>query len=340
MKKVLFIGSHLSNIRGTTGVSEQIANLIRNHFDILLVSSKENRIWRLLDILIAVLLRRYDTAHIDVFSNRAFIYADISSRIAKIRKKKMIMTLHGGMLPERYRQNPARMKKVFSRADILQSPSRYLIDFFENENIHVGYMPNFIDLSKFPYGRDRVRHHTLLWVRAFSPEYRPELAIETLHRLLEHFPDTTLTMVGPDKGILNRAKKLVTELGLEEKVRFTGSVPNEELYRYYQTHHVYLNTTAYESFGVAVLEAAACGIPVVSTRVGEMPYIWDDGREILLCDADPTEMARQAASIFRQPQLEESLSHSARMRAEEFDWKRIRERWLNILTEERRDVAR
>jgi glycosyltransferase involved in cell wall biosynthesis len=234
------------------------------------------------------------------------------------------------MLAERYQKDSKYLLKVFARADILPSPSLFLKDFFGKQGIDVDYMPNFIDLSLFPYDRTNVQPYSLLWVRAFSPEYHPELAIEVLQNIIKKYPNTKLTMIGPDKGMLQQIKDMVKELDLEEYIEFKGKVSNEQLYKYYQTHTVYLNTTEYESFGVAVLEAASCGIPIVSTRVGEIPYMWEEGKEMLMSDLDEKYMAQEVIKIFDSSKLADELSNNARKKAESFDWLSIRPKWINL----------
>ncbi len=331
LPKILFIGSHLSQFRGTQGPSERIARLLRSDFDIRLVSHFENQLIRLLDIALNVVFCSYDTVHIDVFSNRAFFYANFASWIAKLRQKHIVMTLHGGMLTEKYESEPESLRKVFNRAFILQSPSLFLIDFFQKKEFNVRYMPNFIDLSDFPYNRDKVVSHSLLWVRAFSSEYRPELAILTLSKILPYYPDATLTMIGPDKGLQNDMELLIKNLDLVNHIRLEGKVPNQDLFTYYQTHAVYLNTTMYESFGLAVLEAASCGIPVVSTRVGEIPYLWKEGVEMLMSEADAEMMSREVMSVFESVSLAQKLSINARKKADNYDWQFVKQQWLELL---------
>lgn len=330
-KKIVFVGSHLSAYRGTKGISEKISSLLEKEYDIFLVSRYENKVLRLVDILWSLLKEKFDIVHIDVFSNKGFIYANLASKIARLKKTPIVMTLHGGMLAEKYEKEPEYVRSVLARADVLQSPSQFLKEFFGQHGFNVQYMPNFIDLSHFPYGRNSVSPYSLLWVRAFSPEYRPELAVKVLYELLKKYPDVTLTMIGPDKGSKDDVKHMVGELGLEKKIMLVGRVPNEELYHYYQSHAVYLNTTLYESFGVAVMEAAACGIPVVSTKVGEIPYLWEDSREILMSDANVEELAQKITLIFNSETYANQLSINARKKAELFDWENsIKKKWINL----------
>lgn len=334
MGRILFIGSFLSKKSGTLGVSENLARKLQlNKVDIRLASRFKNKKLRLLSIIAASLTLRYDRMHIDTFSGNAFRIAETASTIARFRKKRIILTLHGGKLPEFYLQYPNRVKRVLNRAEWVQTPSKYLQTFFEKQNINIQYLPNSIDLARFPYERSFVIPHTLLWVRAFSDVYNPELPVLILSELRKTFPDTTLTMVGPDKGLMNNVKKLIGELNLEDFVKITGPIKNEELFKFYQTHAVFMNTTSYESFGVAVLEAAACGIPIVSTKVGEIPLLWKNEENILLAEQiDANSFAKQISRLFTDPELSNALSLNARKNAEQFEWDLLKNHWINLLS--------
>jgi len=334
MGRILFIGSFLSKKSGTLGVSENLARKLQlNKVDIRLASRFKNKKLRLLSIIAASLTLRYDRMHIDTFSGNAFRIAETASTIARFRKKRIILTLHGGKLPEFYLQYPNRVKRVLNRAEWVQTPSKYLQTFFEKQNINIQYLPNSIDLARFPYERSFVIPHTLLWVRAFSDVYNPELPVLTLFELIKTFPDTILTMVGPDKGLMNKVKKIIEDLNLEDFVKITGPIKNEELFKFYQTHAVFLNTTSYESFGVAVLEAAACGIPIVSTKVGEIPLLWKNEENILLAEQiDANSFAKQISRLFTDTELSNTLSLNARKNAEQFEWDLLKNHWINLLS--------
>lgn len=333
-KKILFVGSFLSHTKGTQSVAEKVSGFLGKYYDVTLVSHYSNQVLRLLDIVFAVCFKSYDVVHIDVFSGKAFVISDVASRIAKLKNKKIVMTLHGGRLHEFYVGNEKRFSDLFSRADTITSPSKFLIDFFANQGVSIVYLPNFIDIDKFAYRGVQNRELSLLWVRAFTDVYHPELAIETLKKLKSRFPDLRLVMVGPDKGTLKRVQELAGRYQLQESIDFVGKVANDALSTYYQTSSVYLNTTRYESFGIAVVEAAACGIPIVSTEVGEIPYLWKDGEEILILEERTPEcMASQVEKILTSHSLAEKLSDNARMKAMSLDWKQIEKQWTSLFTE-------
>lgn len=334
MIKVLMIGSFLSQRTGTKGISEKLMeSLAGSNVIFQSASGKNNQFIRLLEIICKCLFLKYDILHVDTFSDRAFIIAETATFIGQLRRKRIILTLHGGKLPVFYEKNPQRVRKTLAKGDWFQTPSLYLKDFFEKQNILLHYMPNFIEIDHFPYDRKNVKAHSLLWVRAFSPEYNPGLAVRTLKEVQKVFPDTTLTMIGPDKGILNKIRALIKELKIESSVNIIGPVRNEDLYLYYQTHSVFLNTTSYESFGVAVLEAAACGIPIVSAKVGEIPFLWQHKENILQVESfESSAFSQEVLRLFKSNELAERLSINARKNAENFDWEIIKQRWINLFS--------
>jgi len=330
---ILFVSSYLSKYKGSLCVSEKLAvNLNDLGYNAQLVSRFRNRLIRIIDIIFKIFISNAKCIHIDVYSGQAFIITEVASLLGKMLGKKIIFTLHGGALPDFYPNHRKRIHRAFNRADLITTPSKMLLLFFNDKGFDIRYIRNSVELEYFPFNRSTVRPFTLLWVRAFDPTYNPQLAIQTLIKLLGKYPKATLTMVGPDKGALPEAIELIREHKLEPYIQISGPVSNRELYKYYQTHEVFLNTTSYESFGVAVMEAAACGIPMVSSKVGEIPYMWTHEENILMVDElKPDLFADAVIRIFESPGLAHKLSRNARKKAEEFDWQCIKPKWIELL---------
>lgn len=335
MGRYLFIGNFSSRFRGTLSPSEQIVGLLRRDgMCVYAASTAANVAVRIVEIILKTAFCRFDVAHVDVFSGRAFRIAELAVLLCKWRSKKIILNLHGGRLAEFHASYPTKVERVLRAADNVVSPSKMLSDYFEGCGIKVRYHPNFIMLDRFVYGRDNDGSCSILWVRAFSSIYNPMLAVQILQEVRKTVPAATLTMVGPDSGELRQVQSLVRTLNLDGAVVITGPVPNEQLPSVYRSHNIYLNTAAFESFGVAILEAAACGIPVVSARVGEVPYLWQDGVEILtVAECDPRAFAAQIVRLYSDKELAQNLSANARRKAEGFDWSMAKPRWRDLLGE-------
>jgi glycosyltransferase involved in cell wall biosynthesis len=329
--RILFVGNFFDQKAGTITPSRKVGHVFEeNGFEVRFASTYLSRVLRIPDILARVTLSDYDFLHLDVYSGNAFRIAETSAAIALKRNKPYILTLHGGLLPEFYLGNEARIRKIFAGAQFITTPSRYLHGFFKEieSDIFIHYIPNMVDLSAFTPKETYSSIKKLLWVRAFTTIYNPEISIRMLHILKETHPELTLTMVGPDKGQLSEAKGLAEELGLSKKVYFTGPVQNNELPAIYREHDLYLNTTSYESFGMSVMEAGASGLPIVSSKVGELPLIWQNGRNILFAnELNPEAFAHAVKSLLNNTLLANSLGMAAVDNVSEFDKERIASQW-------------
>lgn len=87
--------------------------------------------------------------------------------------------------------------------------------------------------------------------------------------------DVRLVIVGPDDGYLRELQQLVRRLGIEEKVLFTGPLYGQEKLKAYVDANVYVLPSSYEIFGITILEAWACGTPVVVTDGCGLAHIID-----------------------------------------------------------------
>jgi glycosyltransferase involved in cell wall biosynthesis len=333
MKKLLFIGSFLSKKTGTRDVAEKLSLLLKSEgYNVLLASDFQNRYLRLFHIIFSILFVRTKKIFIDVFSGQAFYLTMISVAIASKLNKKIYLTLRGGGLVDFHKKKSKAVEKVFKKSNYIQTPSLFLKDYFSNFGFDIKYLPNAVNFNHFSYNRDNVVNYSILWVRAFSEEYNPFLAINILFEIKKKYPEAKLTMIGPDKGILNDIKEMIRNLKIEDSVNILGPIKNEELYQYYQTHNVYINTTSYESFGTSLIEAAACGIPIISTCVGEVPLIWKNNHNILIVNSfDPKEFSERIDEVLKDNFFSDFISKNALKNIQKFSWKKIRTKWLKTI---------
>lgn len=334
MKKILVSGPIFNTPSGPSGQGGKLyLQLKQEGYPVSKRSFYQNKVLRFFDNISFLLFKshKYDVVLLQMFALRAFIMEDIILRICLLLGKKYVAVIRGGAFIEFYNKHEKWCEKVLSRIHLIATPSYFIKNHIESQGFKVTYIPNFVDISRFPYRRNVTSPHAILWVRAFHDIYHPELAIETIAVLRSQFPEVKLTMVGPDMGLQKACEVLIAEKGLQQHIQLTGSVPNDQLHEYYHTHRVYLNTTRYESFGVALVEAGACGIPCVSTEVGEIPYIWKNEENILFAERHPEAFAAQISRIFKDADLERRLSEYARENASKFTWENVRHHWVNIL---------
>jgi glycosyltransferase involved in cell wall biosynthesis len=193
--------------------------------------------------------------------------------------------------------------------------------------------PNALDLSAYSF---RLRQHCrpkLVWLRAFCEIYNPSLAPRALALLAADFRDINLTMIGPDKGdgSLQAMRQVAADAGVSERIVLPGKVARSEVPVWLDKGDLFLNTTDVDNTPVSVMEAMACGLCVVSTNVGGIPYLLEHERDALLIPPnDPTAMAAAVKRILTEPDLAEYLSRNARQKVEQFDWSVVLPKWERL----------
>jgi phosphatidylinositol alpha-1,6-mannosyltransferase len=121
-----------------------------------------------------------------------------------------------------------------------------------------------------------------------------------------------LLLVG-DFDAYQKIPALVGELKLGDRVCFAGKVAHEDLPGLYRACDLYVHSSLYEGLGMVLIEAGACGKPVVSARTAGAESILVDGETGLLCTIDdPADMADQIAGLLRDPERARRMGEAAR----------------------------
>lgn len=122
-----------------------------------------------------------------------------------------------------------------------------------------------------------------------------------------------------------RLEELAASLGLTERVHFLGAVPREELPRYYSTADLLVATSfASETFGIGLVEAQACGLPVVATRWGGFPEVVDEGHTgLLVLPQDPHALAAAINALLPDPKRRVAMASAAPAWAAQFAWSAV-----------------
>lgn len=335
MKNLLYIGNKLSHHGVSATAIEVLGPLLAEEgYTLYYASSKKNTILRMLDMLWSVLKLRnkVDFILMDTYSTSNFWYAVLVSQLARVLKINYIPILHGGNLPSRLKSNPGLCKILFGNAYKNVAPSGYLLHHFElNGFTNTIYIPNTLEIDHYNYKERKVVVPHLLWVRSFAQIYNPNMAVEVFKVLKSIYPEATLCMVGPEKdGSLVAAKLLASNYGLD--VTFTGKLSKKDWITLSEDYNLFINTTHFDNTPVSVMEAMALGLPVITTNVGGIPFLLDDGVDALLVDDSSVDQMVEAIKIVCQDEnLAQSLRRMARTKTEGFDWQIVKKTWKKNL---------
>jgi glycosyltransferase involved in cell wall biosynthesis len=278
--------------------------------------------------------KQYQVAVVDVYSGRAFWWAEAVSWMLRKLHKPYVLALHGGNLPIFSATHETRVRKLLLSASAVTAPSRYLLETMKAYRPDILLIPNSIDTRGYEFRCRQEASPRLVWLRAFHDTYHPELAVKTLAILVNQFPDAHLTMIGPDKGdgSLQRTREEAEKLGLINRLTLIGSIPKSEVSANLTSADIFLNTSRADNTPVSVLEAMACGLCVVSTNVGGIRYLLNDQQDSLLVPPDdPQAMASAVWRVLSNPGFSGRLSAQARAKAEGFDWLSVIPLWDRLL---------
>ena len=334
MKKILYIGNNLSNsTSNTTAIQRLGAQLEREGHQIKYASAKSNKVLRLLDMLgLCFKNRRWaDALLIDTYSTQNFYYALVVSQLCRLIGLPYIPILHGGDLPNRLEQNPRLSQLIFENSKVNISPSKYLQLAFQSKGYDVVHIPNSIEIMDYELKEKNFVAIRLFWLRSFSKIYNPEMAISVVKLLQDQGHAVSLCMVGPEvDGSMNACKVLANKLNVH--VEFTGKLAKQDWLRKASACNVFINTTNFDNMPVSVLEAMALGFPIISTNVGGLSSLIEDGNNGILVAKDDTKaMTKAVLKVISDSELRTKLSQNARAKAEYFDWSNVKLKWQKVL---------
>jgi D-inositol-3-phosphate glycosyltransferase len=180
-----------------------------------------------------------------------------------------------------------------------------------------------------------------LYVGRIQPHKGPDVAVRTLAEAIAQDPVAgerlMLAVVGGpsgDKAEVARLIELATALGVADRVVLFPPQAQERLADFYAAADVVLVPSRSESFGLAALEAQACGTPVVAAAVGGLPFVVDDGRTGFLVEGqDPADHAAAVLRILREPRLRAALGAEAARQALRFTWDTAATEMLGVYRE-------
>jgi N-acetyl-alpha-D-glucosaminyl L-malate synthase BshA len=244
------------------------------------------------------------------------------------RPVQVITTLHGTdiTLVGQEASFYAITKFSIEQSDGVTAVSNYLRDetyrAFGCGMCDIRVVPNFVNLQEYRPGEPGCRgkvapegHKVISHVSNFREVKRVKDVIRVFARVRRAMP-ATLVMIGDGPERVD-AENEARDLAVMEDVRFLGRL--DSVASLLQASDLFILPSQTESFGLAALEAMACGAPVVATRAGGLPEVIDDGVNGILEPVGSVEaMGRRAVELLREPEKYAAMRAAALAKAEQF----------------------
>jgi glycosyltransferase involved in cell wall biosynthesis len=220
------------------------------------------------------------------------------------------------------------LKYVFRKAQRIYSTSHIMakeIKLYTKKTIKI--IPFGIDTDVFkPFEVKSIFEKDTIVigaVKSLSFKYGLEYLLEAFQLVKNNFPDKKIKLLLVGDGVLkNELQTKAEKLNISDDVLFYGAVPHNKVPEMYNMIDIAVFPSVWESFGVSNLEAAACELPQVASKVGGFNEIIDDGVTGFLVEpANPNAFAEKISKLITDENLRERMGKAAREKViEEFDW--------------------
>jgi len=178
----------------------------------------------------------------------------------------------------------------------------------------------------------------VLCVAGADPTKNVETLVEAFARLPQQLRDAhDLVLVGDFRRRLDLRER-IERTGIEKQTVFTGVISDDRLVRLYQRATLFVFPSLYEGFGFPVLEAMACGCPVISSNASSLPEVAGDAA-VLVDPSDCEGLARRMELVLTDAALRQGLRERGLERAAQFSWDRTARETVAVYRQVVRDVS-
>lgn len=321
---VLMIGPSLTSKGGMASVERQFFDAgIRNKYDVRFIASYDDgsrlRKGWIAATAFARFIRLLPTCHIvhvHMASNASFDRKRIFLRAARSAGKKTIVHLHGGRFAEFYenssKKKQTEIRRTFNEADAVVVLSPEWQNYVRREicdSDTVSVLRNSVPVPqsfKIPYSRQDV-----LFLGRLGEVKRPDTLLRAAKIVLQDHPDVRFHFGGD--GDPRAYLALAKELGVEASCNFLGWVSGEKRERLFEESSVFCLPSQAEGMPMSVLEAMAHGLATISTPVGGIPEIIEDGINGLIMPVGGYErLAELIVLLLDSPELAERIARQGR----------------------------
>ncbi|MBN4079053.1 glycosyltransferase family 4 protein [Beggiatoa alba] len=300
-------------------------------------------VFRLIPYLFALwtVAGRVDLLHIMANSGWSWhLFVSPAVWIARLRGKPVIINYRGGGADVFFEQSFWWVRKTINAAQTIVVPSGFLQQVFKKWKVPTRIIPNIIDFSRFSsQSQDKKLSYKdghsahIIVTRNLEKIYDIATAIRAYRLVQQKLPSAKLTVAGSGPQQVE-LEALVTSLDLGKKVTFTGRLDNDHMAKLYHSADVMVNPSTVDNMPNSVLEALACGVPVVSTDVGGIPYILENGKTAIFFPVgDDKKLAESLMGLLTDDVFAQRLSAAGHESVQQYAWPQVKLAWLKIYQE-------
>ncbi|MCC6398948.1 MAG: glycosyltransferase family 4 protein [Bacteroidetes bacterium] len=240
-------------------------------------------------------------------------------------RRKVILSARGGAGGRFFAKYKYLLRPLIRRLELVTTPSSFLqYDFVRIFGIKAEVVPNIADLRQLRFRMRYPLRPRLIVSRNLELIYNVACVIRAFAAVHARFPDATLAVAG-DGSQREHLEALVEGLGLAHAVTFHGLLPHEQVPALYNASDILINGSNVDNMPGVILEAMACGMPIVTTRAGGIPHMVEHGVTALLVDCnDNAGLASAVLRLLEDAGLAANLATNARRACEDYSPQQVR----------------
>jgi len=275
-------------------------------------------------------LGKFDVVHIFSSGTTSYLISTLPPLfVSKIFGKHVILNYHTGEAEAHLRDWGWYATSSMREFDKIVVPSQFLVDVFSKFKLRSESIFNFVEADKFSFRQRKPLKANFLSNRTFEKHYNVSCSVKAFKKIQEKYPDAKLSVVGFGSQEA-KLKKLANDLELKN-VEFLGRISQEKMPGVYDSADVYLNSSVVDNMPLSVIEAFSCGLPVVSSNAGGIPYIVEDGETGLLSETNDCDaLAENACKLLENEELAQKIIDKAHRECVKYSWTEVRDKWRRL----------
>ncbi|QQS47200.1 MAG: glycosyltransferase family 4 protein [Acidobacteriota bacterium] len=291
-------------------------------------------------MLLIIRLPRYDVVQVYAASYFSFVITPTPAvLLARLYGKRVILHYHSGEAEDHLRRWPLTTRPILRMVDEIVVPSEFLVDIFASFGFRARAIYNIVDFDRCRFRARRPLRPNFLTNRLHEPPYNVVCALRAFALIQQGFPEARMTVAG-DGWMRPQIEKAARELGLRNTV-FIGRVPFDQMAQVYDQHDIYLNPANIDNMPGSITESFACGLAVVTTDVGGIPYIVKHEETGLMVGVDDHEaMAACSIRLLEDPELARRMIDQAYQQSLQYEWSIVSHEWIDLYRTLTRDPRR
>lgn len=284
-------------------------------------------VFKLLALIVGLNRIRHRTDRIDVVYCLGIVPGIAALLMRPVMRYKVALALNDLTLMRDQRLLSHRLYRIMAvlmtrLSDVTIFPTFFARDFVMGigkiKINKVTVIPSGTDLRFFTSAdQPVVQKGLILYAGGIRARKGLDVLIKSMNRISNRFPEARLALVGAGDG-RGSLEKLAAELGVSDRVIFTGRVSESELKQYHSRANIYVMPTQFDAYATSLVEAMAMGKPVISTRVSAPAEIVEDGKNGLLVQVgNVDELANAIETLLGDERYADRIAKEARRTVEE-----------------------